>query len=177
MLRGARRHGLVGPLVRPLVQRVAGVAGDPGPRDPVVAKYLSAEGLPWTIERMESALDQWIDLFETRQLGKLRVTRKSDGVLVGRCGYSIHGPTQEPELGYALYPEFWGKGYATEAAAGQRDWIFRETQVPRILGFAHVDNAASRRVLRTIGMRETKVAEDSGMTVQFHELRRDELNG
>jgi ribosomal-protein-alanine N-acetyltransferase len=145
--------------------------------DPLVAKYLSAEGLPWTTDRMEVALDHWIELFETRRLGKLRVTRKSDGVLVGRCGYSIHGPTQEPELGYALYPEFWGHGYATEAAAGQRDWIFRETNVPRILGFAHIDNAPSRKVLRAIGMRETMVAEDSGMTVQFHELTRSELDG
>ena len=142
--------------------------------DPVVARYLSAEGLPWTRERMEAALDHWIELFETQRLGKLRVTRKADGVLVGRCGYSIHGPTQEPELGYALYPEFWGHGYATEAAAGQRDWIFRETGVPRILGFADVRNEASRKVLRTIGMRETEVAVDSGMTVQFHELTRED---
>lgn len=145
--------------------------------NPVVAKYLSAEGEPWSQERMESALDHWIELFETRRLGKLRVTRKADGVLVGRCGYSIHGPTQEPELGYALYPEFWGHGYATEAAAGQRDWIFRAMDVPRILGFADVRNNASRKVLRAIGMRETVVAEDSGMTVQFHELLRGELDG
>jgi RimJ/RimL family protein N-acetyltransferase len=145
--------------------------------DPVVAKYLSAEGEPWTMERMETALDHWIELFKRRQLGKLRVRRKSDGVLVGRCGYSIHGATQEPELGYALFPEFWGKGYATEAAAGQRDWIFRETDVPRILGFADVRNDASRKVLRAIGMRETVVAADGGMMCQFHELTRSELDG
>ena len=81
----------------------------------------------------------------------------------------------EPELGYALFPEFWGHGYATEAAAGQRDWIFRETEVPRILGAADVRNAASRKVLRTIGMRETELIDEDGMTLQFHVLDRGDV--
>lgn len=140
--------------------------------DPVVAKYLSADGHAWTMAEMEQALELWIELFETRQLGKLRVTRKSDGALVGRCGYGLYG--SEPELGYALYPEFWGHGYATEAAAGQRDWIFRETDVPRILGSADVRNTASRRILRAIGMWETHVTEEDGMTLQFHVLNRED---
>ena len=75
---------------------------------------------------MREALAWWMELFATKRLGKLRVRRKSDGVLVGRAGYGVLEDTGEPELGYALYPEFWGNGYALEAAAGLRDWIFRE---------------------------------------------------
>jgi RimJ/RimL family protein N-acetyltransferase len=140
--------------------------------DPIVARYLTAHGQPWTREAMEAALESWIALFETRRLGKMRVTRKDDGVLVGRCGYGIYGPTGEPELGYSLYPEFWGNGYATEAASGMRDWIFRETDAPHFIGSADVRNTASRRILRGIGMVETHVAEEDGMTLQFHILNR-----
>ena len=143
--------------------------------DPIVARYLSAHGQPWTMKAMERALDHWIDLFETRRLGKMRVRRKADGVLVGRCGYGVYGPDAEPELGYSLYPEFWGNGYATEAAAGMRDWIFRETDAPRFLGSADVRNEASRRILRAIGMRETHVVEEDGMTLQFHVLNREDV--
>lgn len=137
--------------------------------DPVVAKYLRTHGQPWSVAEMEAALDEWIELFETRRLGKMRVTRKSDGVLVGRCGYGIYGPTGEPEIGYSLYPEFWGQGYAFEAASGMRDWYFRETDEPHFIGMADVRNAASLKVLERIGMTRTRVeASDEGMLCQFH---------
>jgi RimJ/RimL family protein N-acetyltransferase len=141
--------------------------------DPVVAKYLSSHGQPWSMAEMETALDTWIDLFETRRLGKLRVRRKSDGVLVGRCGYGIYGPTGEPEIGYSLYPEYWGQGYAFEAAAGMRDWIFRETDEPHFIGMADVRNERSLRVLEAIGMTKTKIGPtDQGGLCQFHIMER-----
>ena len=136
--------------------------------DPVVAKYLSHHGQPWSMAEMEAALDQWIELFETRRLGKMRVTRKSDGVLVGRCGYGVE-PTGEPELGYSLYPEFWGNGYAFEAASGMRDWLFRETPIDLFIGTADVRNTASIKVLQRIGMTPTEVRPYlDGRPFQFH---------
>jgi [ribosomal protein S5]-alanine N-acetyltransferase len=137
--------------------------------DPVVAKYLRGHGQPWSMEEMRSSLDHWIDLFETRRLGKMRVTRKSDGVLVGRCGFGVYGADEEPELGYSLFPEFWGNGYAFEAASGMRDWIFRETDAPQFTGMADVRNTASIRVLQKIGMTPTEVKHnDDGQLCQFH---------
>ncbi len=140
--------------------------------NPVVAKYLRGHGQPWSMEEMESSLDEWIALFETRRLGKMRVRRKSDGVLVGRCGYGIYAPTGEPEIGYSLYPEFWGNGYAFEAASGMRDWIFRETGEPHFIGMADVRNTASLKVLERIGMTKTEVLPSDGVQVQFHVMRR-----
>jgi ribosomal-protein-alanine N-acetyltransferase len=137
--------------------------------DPVVAKYLRGHGQPWSMEEMQSSLDHWIDLFETRRLGKLRVTRKSDGVLVGRCGFGVYGPDEEPEIGYSLFPQFWGNGYAFEAASGMRDWIFRETDAPRFTGMADVRNTASIKVLQRIGMISTEVKlNDDDQLCQFH---------
>jgi ribosomal-protein-alanine N-acetyltransferase len=124
--------------------------------DPVVARYLRGHGRPWTMEEMTSALELWINLFETRQLGKLRVRRKADGVLVGRAGFGIYDPTGEPEIGYSLYPEFWGNGYAFEAASGLRDWIF-STGASHFIGLADVRNAGSLKVLDRIGMTRTHV--------------------
>lgn len=120
--------------------------------DPVVARYLTPHGQPWTQEAMETSLDHWIELFETQRLGKLRVRRKSDGVLVGRAGYGIYGHGNVPEIGYSLYPEHWGNGYAVEAAAALRDWLWRETEWDHFFGMADINNAASIKVLRKIGM-------------------------
>lgn len=141
--------------------------------DPIVARYLSTHGQPWSRAEAEAALASWIALFETRRLGKLRVRRKADNFLVGRAGFGIYGPTGEPELGYTLFREHWGQGYAVEAATGLRDWLFRETDAPHFIGIAHVDNHASLRVLDKIGMQRTHIgAMDTGLPCQFMILRR-----
>ena len=141
--------------------------------NPNVSRYLSRSGAPWTREQAETALRGWIELFETRQLGKLRLTRKSDGKFIGRAGYGIYPRTGEPEIGYALFEDYHGAGYATEAAAGLRDWIFRETAAPHFIGFADTRNAPSLAVLKKIGMEETHVeVEPNGLTCQFHIYRR-----
>ena len=46
--------------------------------DPVVARYLTEHGQPWTKEQMDKSLASWIDLFERQKMGKLRVTRYDD---------------------------------------------------------------------------------------------------
>jgi ribosomal-protein-alanine N-acetyltransferase len=140
--------------------------------DPEISRYLSAGGAPWSRETCAERLDLWIELFETTRMGKLRVRRKSDGVLVGRAGFGLHGPTGEPEIGYALYREHRGRGYATEAALALRDWIFHETDWDHFIGFADVRNAPSIRILRGIGMEETRLGDFEGMACIFLALEK-----
>ena len=54
-------------------------------------------------------------------------------------------------LGYALAPEMWGKGLATEAAAAAINAGFGLTNALEMLASAHVENPASRRVLEKCG--------------------------
>lgn len=141
--------------------------------NPNVSRYLTLSGAPWTREQAAAALAGWIDLFATRQLGKLRLARKSDGAFVGRAGFGIYTPTGEPEIGFALFEDFQGKGYATEAAAGLRDWFFRSDKGEHFIGLADTRNKPSLAVLRKIGMEPTYVEyEPGGLSAQFHLLRR-----
>jgi RimJ/RimL family protein N-acetyltransferase len=54
-------------------------------------------------------------------------------------------------LGYALAPEAWGRGYATEAARAIIDASFLLTNAVEILASARIENPASRRVLEKCG--------------------------
>jgi RimJ/RimL family protein N-acetyltransferase len=54
-------------------------------------------------------------------------------------------------LGYALAPEAWGKGYASEAARAIIDASFQLTNAVEMLASARVENPASRRVLEKCG--------------------------
>lgn len=140
--------------------------------DPLVARYLDADGVPWSEDKAAARFALWQDNFARHRMGKLRVTRKSDGAFVGRAGFGLFGDKQEPEIGYALLPAFHGQGYASEAAGGLRDWIFAETDWDYFLGFADVRNAPSLAVLARIGMEKTHVAVIDAQTCQFHILRK-----
>ena len=143
--------------------------------DPEVARFLT--GSPETPEQGEARLKLWADNFSTHRMGKLRVTRLTDGAFVGRAGYGLYPRTQEPELGYALLRENWGRGYAKEAAAGLRDWIFRETDHQYFIGSADVRNAASIHVLQAIGMRPTEIRQEPDGEAQFHIFTREDWHG
>ena len=57
-------------------------------------------------------------------------------------------------LGYALAPEAWGRGLATEAVASIVGVAFALTQVEEIKASVHLDNPASGRVLAKNGFRD-----------------------
>jgi RimJ/RimL family protein N-acetyltransferase len=58
-------------------------------------------------------------------------------------------------IGYALAPEVWGKGLATEAAMAAIEAGFTLTNAIEMLASAHIENAASRRVLEKCGFEHT----------------------
>ena len=140
--------------------------------DPEITRYYSVSGEAWPAEKCATVLAAWIAQFEAERMGKLRVTRKADGVLVGRAGFGTFEATGEPEIGFTLFRQFRGLGYATEAAASLRDWLFRETAWDHFIGFAHVDNAPSIAVLKRIGMIESGIADFHGMPCLFHRMEK-----
>ena len=146
--------------------------------DPEVARYLSLNGDPWTRQQAIDRIALWEQNFTQHRMGKLRLIRKSDGVFVGRAGFGIYAPTGEPELGYALFRQNWGRGYAFEAAAGLRDWLFRETDHNHFIGLADIRNTASIRILQGIGMQTTEIKpEPGGQMCQFHDYLRENWHG
>jgi RimJ/RimL family protein N-acetyltransferase len=81
----------------------------------------------------------------------LAMTRKSGPrVVFGVLSATANGEN-EVEIGYALAPEMWGKGFASEAVRMIVDTIFALTPAVRILANSRVNNPASRRVLDKSG--------------------------
>src|SRR5579863_10233841 len=65
---------------------------------------------------------------------------------------SLEGRAQgRLSLGYALAPEAWGKGLASEAVDAMVDAGFTLTEAVEIVAVTHLDNLASRRVLEKAG--------------------------
>jgi ribosomal-protein-alanine N-acetyltransferase len=90
-----------------------------------------------------------------RRLGyaQWRVAERATGRLIGIAGLQPLDGGPDVELTYALVPEAWGRGYATEAAAAALGFGFGEAGLERIVGIAKPENGASVAVLRKLGLR------------------------
>jgi RimJ/RimL family protein N-acetyltransferase len=92
--------------------------------------------------------------------------RLEDQMVLGSIGTGF--PTGEPPtsvMGYGVYPEFEGQGYATEAAQGVVQWAFEHPTVAVVRATIHRTNRGSRRVAAKCGLRETgqQVTTDDGL--------------
>ena len=63
-------------------------------------------------------------------------------------------------LGYYLFPNFWGKGFATEAVQAAADHLLRQG-IHRLVATVTVGNHASARVLRKAGFAFTRIIPDT----------------
>ncbi len=103
-------------------------------------------------------MDRWIQRNLNHQdkygYGLFSIIHQKDSILIGDCGLEhieVAG-TPELELGYDLRSDYWGQGFATEAALAVRDFAFNELALSRLICLIHVTNVASRRVAEKIGM-------------------------
>ncbi len=86
--------------------------------------------------------------------GALAVTARTSAKAIGYCG--LRPVPVEPgslELMYALMPEVWGKGIATEAAGACLDWGFRNLDANAVIALARNENHASVAVMEKLGFR------------------------
>ena len=75
------------------------------------------------------------------------------------------------EIGWRLAFEYWGKGYATEAAKAALKVGFDRLELPEIVSFTAINNHRSSTVMERLGMnREPETFEHPSLTVG-HPLR------
>ena len=68
-------------------------------------------------------------------------------------------PNGAIEIGWRLVPEFWGKGYVTEAAEAWLALGFETLKLDEIVSFAVADNQRSTAVMKRLGMRADPAAD------------------
>jgi ribosomal-protein-alanine N-acetyltransferase len=92
-------------------------------------------------------------MYDRHGFGLWHVARKIDGVGIGMCGLLKRDELPDVDVGYAYLPEFWGQGYAVEAACATLMHGAHKFGLTRIIGVVSEGNMASIRVLEKIGMR------------------------
>ena len=141
-------------------------------RDPRYLRFY-----PWT-DRTEAEAQEFVGRFlawqqeRPRRRFQLAITLPQDGAagpLIGNCGLRRKPPANDPaagiagdiaegdlaaDIGYELAPDYWGQGYATEAARAMVNFGFQELGLQRLESWCIADNTASARVLERLGFRQ-----------------------
>lgn len=84
-------------------------------------------------------------------------------VPIGICGLVKRDSLPDPDIGFAFLPDYWGKGYAFEAAKATLEYAREVVGAERILAITDADNESSGKLLEKIGLTF------EGMTKQPHD--------
>ena len=121
-----------------------------------VAKNLARVPHPFTAEHYRGAMQAYVPLRQKGESYRLAVTRAMDGALIGLCGLDRIADGVW-EFGYWYGRQYWGQGYATEAARPVMHFAFDDLKAEMLAAWWHLDNPASGHVLDKLGFASTGV--------------------
>lgn len=136
--------------------------------DPVAMAFFPAT---LTREQSDALADRIEGLIAERGWGFWAVEIKATGAFAGFVGLHVPKPDLPMmpcvEIGWRLLPEFWGKGFATEAARVG----FENLGLSEIVSFTAVPNARSWAVMERLGMTRDAATFEHPHVAEGHVLR------
>lgn len=106
-----------------------------------------------TRARATTELASDIAFWGRHQVGMWTVREHVTHRMVGITGIMSRPDGRGMSLRFALAPNEWGRGYASEAAGAALRFAHDRADLPRVIAVARSTNMASREVLGAIGMR------------------------
>lgn len=86
------------------------------------------------------------------------IRQKDSSLFVGLISLDLHHDGVSTEVSYQLLPEWWGKGYATEAVKEVIRYAFEELRLTKLIAETQTANISSCKLLERVGMKlEQKV--------------------
>jgi [ribosomal protein S5]-alanine N-acetyltransferase len=147
--------------------------------DPQVMKTLSADGKPLPEEKTRDGIRQAVDHWQQYGFGFWIFHRKSDGGFIGRGGLKIYQIDGNDVIGlaYAVMPNYWNQGFATEMAQASLEVGFERLGFPEIDSWTLPINLASQRVMEKLGFQYERDFDFAGLRHRFYRLTREEWEG
>ena len=145
--------------------------------DPLVTRWLTPTGGPISYADTAAQLARFRAHWEEHGFGIWAVEELASGTLVGRIGLQYHRFwPHDPELGWKLDPEVWGRGYATEGAAAGLRHAFETLRRDRVVSIIHPHNEPSIRVAERLGFAPHTSVDwpDGGVDLLVYAIGRDE---
>ena len=100
------------------------------------------------------------------------IEHSEDKKLIGTCGlFKWNRNWKSCTIGYELAPEYWGKGFMSEALQVALKYGFGEMQLNRIEAQIHPQNSASIQLAERLGFKNEGLMREAGFCFgQHHDL-------
>ena len=117
-------------------------------RHPLSNKYWHLHPPETPDQRCKVLLETTFDRYASGKGGMNVLIDKQTRVFIGLCGLLIQvvDGLEELEVGYAIMPDFWNRGYATEAASKCVLHAFENGWRDSVISIIHEQNIESQKV-------------------------------
>ncbi|MDN3024812.1 GNAT family N-acetyltransferase [Streptomyces sp. S.PB5] len=123
--------------------------------DPRVMRWID-DGSVRDLDETAEAIERWEEEWDEEGFGLFAVELLASGELAGFTGLSV--PELLPELlphaaiSWRLGSQFWGQGYASEAAHATLEFALQDRGLDRVVSINRLGDNASENVIRKLGM-------------------------
>ncbi len=125
--------------------------------EPSFLRYIGDKKVRNLEDARQYILNGPVASYERNAFGLYLVELRESHTPVGMCGLIKREELPDPDIGFALLPRFWNKGFAFEAAAAVLKEVRERLRLQRILAITSPDNEASIKVLQRLGLRFVSV--------------------
>lgn len=143
--------------------------------DPDFLRYVGDRGVRTADDALRALEAGPFAMYETFGYGPYRVALRENDVPIGICGLFRRPALDEPDIGYAVLPDWAGQGYAMEAARAVLDDARDRLQLPRLTAIVSPENERSIRLLEKLGLAFTRMfrlpGDDSDVALYAIDLR------
>ncbi|MFI5617002.1 GNAT family N-acetyltransferase [Streptomyces sp. NPDC051567] len=123
--------------------------------DPEVMRWIG-DGSVRDLEQTAEDIERWEEEWDEEGFGLFAVELLGSGELIGCSGLSVpeYLPQVLPavEISWRLGRQFWGQGYASEAAHATLEYALQDRGLDRVIAVNRAGNDESENVIRKLGM-------------------------
>ena len=91
--------------------------------------------------------------YNRHDFGLLCIELKDSATPIGMCGLLKREELPAPDIGFAFLPDYWGRGFAFEAASAVMKDARERLKLNQVLAIVNPDNEASIKLLERLGLR------------------------
>lgn len=127
---------------------------------------------PYTKQETKEFIQKCRKSYRDKGAGLYGVILKEQRTFIGYCGFSflnIRGE-EEVEIGYYLLPEYWNRGFATDASRAVRDLGLKKHGYKRLISLIDRRNTASKRVAEKTGMIPERTVMYENISLELYSL-------
>ena len=131
---------------------------------------------PYDEKGVQRWIDWCLDSYAKNGFGLWALELKETGKFIGDCGISMQkiDGVWLPEIGYHIHKQYWRQGYAKEACAAVKNWLFENSAFDTVYSYMNRDNIPSRATAAANGMTEIKSYYDGEEFLCVYAVTREE---